>query len=122
MGVYDRMAATAARLLASKGRAVDYLRVTTAQDLTNADVTTTVATTQVDCADFDITGQRYKMGDGGNVIAGDRVAYVPGRSLTTEPKPGDKMVIDGKTWAVVAILERIAPAGATVLYALQVRA
>ena len=124
MGLYDRLAATASRMLNDRGRGVQYLRTSAVHDLATAQSTTILATTSVNAVDFDFVGnlgERYKGAEAGQVITGDRVVYVSGNSLTSDPKPEDKIILGTKTYRVISLLEKIAPAGTPVLYVVKVR-
>lgn len=126
MDFYTRMANTAAKLLKQKGRGVQYLIISTVQDLANADSTTVVATTSVNAVDFDappLAARRYRADSGQQVLVGDRLVYISGRSLDADPKPGDKITMPetGATYSVIELKEKIAPGGTAVLYVVQVR-
>ncbi|MDF3134511.1 hypothetical protein [Pseudomonas extremaustralis] len=68
---------------------------------------------------LDFTGQEFqnnsliKQGDKKLKIAAQGLAWVPGLL--------DKVVVQGRTWAIVPPLKEVNPAGTPILYELQVR-
>lgn len=116
---YANSKATADRLLTQFGRAVTLRRVV--QGAYNDDASTVALTT----TDEDVTAVLLGFNDrerAGNpaILAQDRKALVEVGALTSPPIVGDRLVVDGAEWQVIGA-SALSPAGADLLYTLQIR-
>jgi len=116
---YANSKATADRLLTQFGRTVTLRRV--AQGAYDDDTGTVTLTT----TDEDVTAVLLGFNDrerAGNpaILAQDRKALVAVGALTAPPAVGDRLVVDGAEWQVIAA-ESVSPAGVDVLYKTQIR-
>lgn len=68
--------------------------------------------------DFDMNEQ---FEPGTMVQAGDRLVIISAKDLVSPPGLDDRMVVDGEEWDIVAIPQKINPAGTAIAYVLQVR-
>jgi hypothetical protein len=113
---YDELAATAREVIADFGAAASLSqRVTVYNPATGAGTvaTTTVAVT---CVVFDY---ERKFVDGTTILNGDKQCFMS-VVAGAEPKAGDRLTWQGVSHAVVHV-KKLAPAGISVLYELQVR-
>lgn len=118
MSLYEKLNATADRLLESFGQEIN---IETKGNSDPDPVTglggSTVATT------FTVNGLLLpypdRLIDGTRIQVGDRQLIVSA-ATTYAPAVSDRPVVGGKTWAVVGV-DTVSPAGTDVVYKLQVR-
>lgn len=118
---YDRMAATALRLIAQFGQPVS-LQVIQVGDYDPETGTSAPSTTleqTVSGVLIEYTGQEYQ--NSTLIQQGDKKLKVAAHGLAWAPNLSTKAVIQGKTWVVFTVKE-INPAGTPLVYELQVRA
>jgi hypothetical protein len=113
---YDRIAARAKELLTRFGAAGAIRRKTDAgaadwdSELTATDHACTA--TVISYSDSEINGS--------SILAGDRMALVAAPDLAVDPETNDLFVWASEALKIVSV-ERVAPAGESVLWILQVR-
>ena len=114
---YAKSALTARKLLANFGRTIQHQKVTegTYNPDTGAVINTTL-NTDVKACDFDFKGQEYQANS--LVQIGDRYALVASDILAIDTS--DKLIIDTVTWNIINV-EKLAPAGVSVLWKCQIR-
>jgi hypothetical protein len=118
---YDRTAATALRLITQFGQPVTISKTEPGEYDPETGGDTPGATIEQTAQGIllDFTGQEFqtnsliKQGDKKLKIAAQGLAWVPGLL--------DKVVAQGRTWAIVPPLKEVNPAGTPILYELQVR-
>lgn len=123
---YTRLQRTALKLLTRFGpvAGATYSRVTQTHTLATASATESTTSYSIKAVELDASqaAQRYRGADGGSLISvGDRLVYATGSDLTIEPQAGDTITINGLTLRVIALVEKIAPAGTAVLYVILCR-
>lgn len=116
---YANSKATADRLLAQFGRTVTLRRV--AQSAYDDDTSTvTLATTDVSVTAVLVGISDHERAGNPAILAGDRRALIAVGALASPPVVGDRLVVDGAEWQVIAA-EPVSPAGVDVLYKTQIR-
>lgn len=116
--VYDRLAATADRLLAYYGQQATLRRIVEgAYDPATATTPTVNNDTSVRAALFGYDDNQI---DGTRVLQGDRRAAIAPSLVVVPPAPGDQVLVGGETLRVISA-KQINPAGKAVLYIAQVR-
>ncbi|WP_223464858.1 hypothetical protein [Pseudomonas sp. GL-RE-26] len=118
---YDRMAATALRLISQYGMAVTLRTVTPGgYDPELGETTPETITEQVGQGILaDYTGLEFQANS--LIKQGDKKLKLAAKGLTSAPSLLSKVIADGKTWSIVPPLKEINPAGTPLLYELQVR-
>jgi hypothetical protein len=119
---YDRMAATALRLIAQYGLAVTLRTVTPGGYDPETSETTpeTIAEQAGQGILIDYTGLEFQANS--LIKQGDKKLKLAAKGLTSAPSLLSKVIADGKTYSIVPPLKEINPAGTPLLYELQVRA
>jgi len=116
MAFYERMAATATRLLGNYGQPMALRRVSGAtDDPATGETTGGVPTDMPTVGVFTSISADYAAAN--QVLAGDRLVVL---DASQEPLMGDRLVAGGHSLAIVRI-EPINPAGTPLAYRLQVR-
>lgn len=119
---YDRMSATALRLIEKYGLPVILRTVTPGgydpESGETTPETTTEQTGQGILADY--TGIEFQANS--LIKQGDKKLKLAAKGLTSAPSLLSKVIADGKTYSIVPPLKEINPAGTPLLYELQVRA
>ncbi|APC18174.1 hypothetical protein BLL42_21505 [Pseudomonas frederiksbergensis] len=118
---YNRMAATALRLIAQFGQPV------TIRDITKGAYDPSTSKTRPDSVVertaqgimLDFTGQEFQTNS--LIKVGDKKLKIAASGLTSPPTLLSKVVAQGRTWTIVPPLKEINPAGTPILYELQVR-
>jgi hypothetical protein len=118
---YDRMAATALRLIAQYGMTVTLRTVTPgAYDPELGETTPETITEQAGQGVLiEYTGLESQANS--MIKQGDKKLKLAAKGLTSAPSLLSKVIADGKTWSIVPPLKEINPAGTPLLYELQVR-
>lgn len=117
---YQRMAATALRLIATYGQAVT-LKLETPGKYDPATGKTGPAFVRQQAGQAVLSDySRREFENSTLLIRGDKRLKLAAQGLQWIPTLATKAVIDGKTWSVISISE-INPAGTPIVYDLQVR-
>ena len=119
---YDRMAATALRLIAQYGLTVTLRTVTPGEYDPEASETAPETVTEQAGQGIliDYTGLEFQANS--LIKQGDKKLKLAAKGLTSAPSLLSKVIADGKTYSIVPPLKEINPAGTPLLYELQVRA
>ena len=118
MGFYERMAAMTDRMLKDKGQAVTITRQTAGAYNTSTGAATVTTSTQTGHAviiDHDSNNI-----DGTLIKAGDKKLLLSPAGISA-PVINDTVTVGGVIYTVVEPLKTIAPAGAVVMYELNLR-
>lgn len=116
---YDRMAATALRLITQYGQPVTLRDVQPAEyDPDNPGSGEVIIDQEAQGILLDYTGQEFQSDT--LIVRGDRKLKVAALGMDWKPKPLIKAFIQGAIWTVINVKE-INPAGTPLLYELQVR-
>jgi hypothetical protein len=119
---YDRMAATALRLITAYGLTIT-LRTVTPGTYDPETGETSPETTDDQIGQgilIDYTGLEFQANS--LIKQGDKKLKLAAKGLSSAPSLLSKVIADGKTWSIVPPLKEINPAGTPLLYELQVRA
>jgi hypothetical protein len=119
---YDRMAATALRLITQYGLTITLRTVTPGgYDPELGETTPEIVAEQVGQGILiDFTGLEFQSNS--LIKQGDKKLKLAAKGLTSAPSLLSKVIADGKTWSIVPPLKEVNPAGTPLLYELQVRA
>lgn len=119
---YDRMAATALRLITQYGLTITLRTVTPGvYDPETGETSLETITEQAGQGILiDYTGLEFQANS--LIKQGDKKLKLAAKGLTSAPSLLSKVIADGKTWSIVPPLKEVNPAGTPLLYELQVRA
>lgn len=119
MAFYDKIAATAKRMIASRGQSLTLRREVGGSVDPNTGIFTPGSAESLSCSGvwLEIT-EAINTALGGTVQAGDRVCLL---EASQEPLHTDRLSVDGSYWAIVKV-QPIAPGGVAVAYYVQARA
>lgn len=121
--LYNKMAATAQRLLREKGQAMTLTRRTPGayNPATSAATpgATTIAVVGVLMSLRQQDRVTLRTDDPESLLRGDRKAIISAQGVS-EVAPGDTLTIGNELWSVVNA-DKLNPAGVTIIYTLQVR-
>ncbi|WP_130905302.1 hypothetical protein [Pseudomonas sp. Sample_22] len=121
MSFYDEMAATTLDLITEFGQPVVIRAITVGEydpeTGTAPPDTITEQTAQGILLDF--TGQEFQ--NNSLIKQGDKKLKIAAQGLEWAPDLLNKIIVQGRTWSIVPPLKEINPAGAPILYELQVR-
>ena len=128
---YTALQNKAFKMLQRYGWSAIVTSATTVYDLAESSARTSSVVTAIQAADFDATTEARRYRDSNNlgrdndvsyIQTGDRLVYVSGKDLSSEPKVGSIITLgNGQQLRLIKVLERIGPAGTNVLYALLCR-
>ena len=118
---YDRMAATALRLITQYGLTITLRTVTPGgYDPETGETSLDTITEQVGQGILiDYTGLEFQANS--LIKQGDKKLKVAAQGLEWAPDLLNKVIVQGRTWSIVPPLKEINPAGTPILYELQVR-
>ncbi|MBC3375795.1 hypothetical protein HU762_17735 [Pseudomonas sp. SWRI92] len=118
---YDRMAATALRLIAQYGQPVIIrdIKVGEYDPDTGTVPPDTIIEQTAQGILLDFTGQEFQ--NNSLIQQGDKKLKVAAKGLQWKPSLLNKVVVQGRTWSIIPPLKEINPAGTPILYELQVR-
>jgi hypothetical protein len=116
---YDRMAATALRLITQYGQAVTLRDVQPGgYDPDNPEGAEVILEQIAQGILFDFTGFEFQADT--LIVRGDKKLKIAASGLDWKPKPMITAEIQGNTWTVINVKE-VNPAGTPLIYELQVR-
>lgn len=118
---YDRTAATALRLITQFGQPVTISKTEPGEydPETGGDSPGATIEQTAQGILLDFTGQEFQ--NNSLIKQGDKKLKIAAQGLAWGPGLLDKVVAQGRTWAIVPPLKEVNPAGTPILYELQVR-
>jgi hypothetical protein len=118
---YDRTAATALRLITQFGQPVTISKTEPGEydPETGGEAPGVTIEQTAQGVLLDFTGQEFQ--NNSLIRQGDKKLKIAAQGLAWVPGLLDKVVAQGRTWAIVPPLKEVNPAGTPILYELQVR-
>jgi hypothetical protein len=121
MAFYDEMAVMALEMITEFGQPVTIRAITVGEydpDTGTAPTSTVIEQTAQGIL-LDFTGQEFQ--NNSLIKQGDKKLKIAAQGLEWVPDLLNKVIVQGRTWSIVPPLKEINPAGAPILYELQVR-